>query len=144
VVALVTFMLDTNMVSYILRGQSPRARHRMLNLQGEEEVCISSITEAEVRYGLAKRPIRAELRREIERFLDTIEVRFWDTAAAKEYGTMRAALEAAGTTLGNLDLLIAAHAASLNSVLVTSDRAFARAGPLLTVADWADDMPHRP
>jgi tRNA(fMet)-specific endonuclease VapC len=60
------YMLDTNMVSYIAKGHSKAARARMLNLGDDEVVCLSVITEAEIRYGLAKRPDAAALRERME------------------------------------------------------------------------------
>lgn len=141
--AAVRYMLDTNTVSYILRGQSAKARRRMQNLNEEEEVCISAITEAEIRYGLAKRPMKPESRAAIERFLDTIDVLPWGSAAAKAYGVGRAKLEAAGKTLNNMDLLIGAHAAAARAVLVTNDRAFRNLADLLKAVSWATDLPVR-
>jgi tRNA(fMet)-specific endonuclease VapC len=136
-------MLDTNAVSYILRGQSARARRKMQNLGQDEEVCISSITEAEIRYGLAKRSLKPETRDRIERFLDTIDILPWDSAAARTYGTTRARLEAAGNPLQNMDLLIGSHAISAESVLVTNDRVFRHLGSALKTVNWATDLPAR-
>lgn len=141
-VAPVIFMLDTNTVSYIIRGQSRKARQKLENLSGDDDVCISAITEAEVRYGMAKRPLKDEVREKIEGFLDTIDVQPWDSAAAKEYGTMRAKLEAGGRTLANMDLQIAAHAASIGAVLVTNDKAFANTDGIVATVNWADDLPN--
>lgn len=135
------YMLDTNTVSYILKGQSPRARKKLQNLGEEDEVCISAITEGEIRYGLAKKPLRPETRERIERFLDTIDILAWDSDAARAYGLTRAKLEAAGRPLHNLDLLIGTHALAAQAVLVTSDRAFRNIGTLLRTQNWATDLP---
>lgn len=137
------YLLDTNTVTYILKGQSPRARKRLANLSSEDEVCISSVTEAEVRYGLASRPISQAARAEIDHFLEAIDILPWDSEAARMYGQMRAELERSGRTLAGMDLLIAAHAAARRMVLVTSDRSFRNAGGLLKLVDWADDVAHR-
>ena len=61
-------MLDTNTVKYLLKRQYPKARQNLEAVRGEDEVYISAITEAEIRYGLAKRPMKAEVREQIERF----------------------------------------------------------------------------
>ena len=135
----VTYMLDTNTVSYILKGQSPTARKKLRDLSVNNEVCISSITEAEVRYGLEKRQMSHEFRTETERFLDAIDIESWGSAAAKEYGVMRARLDATGKPLSNMDLLIAAHAVSLSATLVTNDRAFKNVKGL-DLANWAGDL----
>lgn len=136
-------MLDTNTVSYILRGQSPRARRKMQNLGEDEEVCISSITEAEIRYGLVKRSLKQETRDRIERFLDTIDILPWDSDAARIYGVTRARLEVAGRPLDNMDLLIGSHAVAAEAVLVTNDRVFRNVGNLLKTVNWATDLPVR-
>jgi tRNA(fMet)-specific endonuclease VapC len=132
-------MLDTNTVSYIIKGNSLAARQKFEAAGEEDEVCISAITEAEVRYGLAKRPMNAVVREQIELFLDTIDVQPWDSEAAKEYGRMRANLEASGRPLANMDLLIAAHASSIGAVLVTNDKAFANVDSAVTV-NWTIDV----
>jgi tRNA(fMet)-specific endonuclease VapC len=136
-------MLDTSTVSYVLRGQSVKARRRLQNLGEDEEVCISSITEAEIRYGLAKRSLKPETRERIERFLDAIEILPWDSDAAQIYGTIRAKLEVAGKPLSNMDLLIGTHALATGAVLVTNDRVFRNIGDRLKLANWASDLPVR-
>lgn len=139
----VTYMLDTNTASYIVKGLSPRARKKLIECSQTDEVCISSITEAEIRYGMAKRGLSTQKQSAIEQFLLAIDILPWDTAAAKEYGTARASLEAAGKPLANMDLLIAAHAASIRAVLVTSDGNFknrSRYFSALATENWADDV----
>lgn len=139
----ITYMLDTNTVSYIVKNQSKHARQKLLKHSEEDDVCISAITEAEIRFGLAKRKLSIETETAIEQFLAKIDVLPWDSAAAKEYGTARAALEAAGKPLANMDLLIASHAAALGAVLVTSDTNFDghfQHFNLKRTTNWADDL----
>ena len=133
-------MLDTNTVSYIARGQSPAARARLLQLQEDQIGCISAITEAEIRYGLARRPEATALKILMEGFIASIRVLPWGGDEAKAYGLLRAKLESSGLTLGNLDLMIAAHAASIGSVLVTSDKAFHQVDELQSIVNWATDL----
>jgi tRNA(fMet)-specific endonuclease VapC len=135
------FMLDTNMVSYIAKGDSKAARTRMLNLKEDEVVCLSAITEAEVRYGLAKRPEATLLRERMEWFLAAVKILPWGRDEANVYGTLRAKLESSGKTLGNMDMQIAAHAIALGAVLVTNDKAFAQVDDLRAIANWATDLP---
>jgi tRNA(fMet)-specific endonuclease VapC len=135
------FMLDTNMVSYIAKGHSKAARTRMLNLKEDEVVCLSAITEAEVRYGLAKRPEATLLRERMEWFLAAVKILPWGRDEANVYGTLRAKLESSGKTLGNMDMQIAAHAIALGAVLVTNDKAFAQVDDLRAIANWATDLP---
>jgi len=137
-----TYMLDTNTVSYIVKRQSEHARRKLEECSQNDDVCISAITEAEIRYGLAKRKLSGEVQAAIELFLSKIDVLPWDSAAAKEYGTARASLERAGKPMANMDLLLAAHAAAAGAVLVTNDNAFGRYEHfnLTATANWADDM----
>ena len=122
------YMLDTNTVSYITKGHSKAARARMLNLEEDEVVCLSVITEAEIRYGLAKRPEAVALRERMEWFLAAVKVLPWGRDEARAYGVLRANLESSGKTLENMDMLIAAHAIAIGAVLVTNDKAFAGRG----------------
>jgi len=134
------YMLDTNMVSYIAKGHSKAARSRMLNLREDEVVCLSAITEAEIWYGLAKRPEATALRERMEWFLAAVKILPWGRDEAKSYGALRAKLEFSGKTLGNIDIQIAAHAIALGAVLVTNDRALAQIDDLRATANWATDL----
>ncbi len=102
-------MLDTNMVSYIVKGRSLVASERLLALNGDEVACVSTITEGEIRYGLARRPGATALHSLMTSFLASIQVAAWDRNAAEIYGRVRAALESKGLTLGSLDMMIASH-----------------------------------
>lgn len=139
----VLFLLDTNTFSYIVTGRSAGARRRMQSLSANEEVCISAITEAEVRYGLARRPMKREAMTQIELLLDAIDVAPWASDAARAYARLRSSLDGSGKMLGNMDLLIAAHALSLGATLVTNDQAFGNVSELLRFENWADDLPPR-
>ena len=128
-------MLDTNTVSHILKGRPALVRERLIATP-MAEVCISAITEGELRFGLAKRPDAANLRRAVAEFLLRVDILPWDSAAAERYGALRASLEQRGKPLGNLDTLIAAHALAVGAKLITGDSAFGRV-PGLAVIDWA-------
>lgn len=133
-------MLDTNMVSYIVKGQSPAARAKLLSLGDDSIACLSSITEAEIKYGLAKRPEATGLRTLMEGFLASIRVLTWGRDEAEAYGLLRAKLEAAGKTLGSMDLMIAAHAIATDAVLVTNDKAFQHVEETFASVNWATDL----
>jgi tRNA(fMet)-specific endonuclease VapC len=133
-------MLDTNTVSYIVKGKSQRARTRLARLPKTEAACISSITAAEIYFGLAKRPPTAEFRAAIEGFLAKIRIVAWDREEAVVYGALRAKQEAVGKPLENMDLLIAAHAISVGARLVTHDAVFRQVADLGTTVDWATDV----
>jgi tRNA(fMet)-specific endonuclease VapC len=134
------YMLDTNTVSYIAKGHSKAARSRMLNLEEDEVVCLSVITEAEIRYGLAKRPEAVALRERMEWFLAAVKVLPWGRDEARAYGALRAKLESSGKTLENMDMMIAAHAIATGAVLVTNDKAFAQVEDLHATENWATDL----
>jgi tRNA(fMet)-specific endonuclease VapC len=136
----VTYLLDTNTVSYIAKGRSAAARQRLLTLGPDETVCISSITEAELRYGLARRPEARQLHRAIEGLLFRLRVMAWGSKEAAAYGLLRARLEVDGIALSGLDLQIAAHAIAADAVLVTNDRAFLQVSELSKIENWAHDL----
>lgn len=116
------YMLDTNTVSQLLRG-NPAVVSKVQSVP-MSALCISAITEAELKYGLAKRPQAHKLRALVEEFLKRVDTLSWDSQAAEVYGRIRAEAEAGGKTPGALDLLIAAHGISAEAVVVTSDQAF--------------------
>lgn len=128
---MVRTMLDTNAASAVIKGGAPSLDQRVTT----GTTCISVITEAELRFGLARRPERAALARSVGAFLSEIEVLPWTSECARVYAPMRATLEAKGKPLGALDMLIAAHALASGCTLVTRDRAFTHV-PDLRVDDW--------
>lgn len=130
----VRYLLDTNTVSYVIKGNRPRVRERLMRLP-MAEVGISVITEAELLFGLARRPDATKLKNVVEEFLLRVEVLPWDSAAAQQYSRIRAALEDRGEPMGNLDLMIAAQALALDLVLVSSDAVFRRVKGL-KIEDW--------
>jgi tRNA(fMet)-specific endonuclease VapC len=130
----VQYLLDTNIASYIIKGNVPAVRRKLLRIP-MAQIFISSITEAELRYGVAQRPGAVTLERIVEEFLLHVTTMPWDSQAAREYANLRAEIERIGQPMGNLDLLIAAHALSLGAVLVTSDRAFSRIKKL-KIENW--------
>jgi len=129
-------MLDTNAVSAIAKGQA-KALSKTLN---DRPFCISVITEAELRFGLARRAVNADLRRIVENFLVSADIRPWTSASAQRYGLLRAELEALGKPLAPMDLLIATHALVEDCTLISADRAFAKV-PGLHVLDWSGKKP---
>ena len=125
-------MLDTNAVSAIAKG-----RAGILNdILNDRPCCISVITEAELRFGLARRPINADLRRIVENFLSSVDILSWTSASAGRYAQLRTELETLGKPLAPMDLLIATQALAEGCTLVSADRAFARV-PGLRVLDWS-------
>jgi tRNA(fMet)-specific endonuclease VapC len=129
------YLLDTNMASYVIKGNIPRVRQRLVKVP-MAQVAISAVTEAELRFGVARRPEAARLETAVEEFLLRVDSLPWDSAAARNYAQVRAALEREGKPMGNLDMMIAAHALAVQAVLVTSDRVFRRVEQL-KIQDWS-------
>jgi tRNA(fMet)-specific endonuclease VapC len=126
-------MLDTNMVSYLIRkhaGVMPRLQEIPIS-----SLCISAVTEGELLFGLAKRPDAVKLRRSVHEFLLRANVLPWDSLVAEEYGVLRAELEQRGKSLAPMDLLIGAHARCVDAVLISNDRVFEHV-PNLKLEDW--------
>jgi len=120
--------------SHVLRGHPEVARH--LVSVPMAALCISAITNGELLFGLAKRPDAKQLHIAVGEFLRRVDVLPWDAAVSEHYGIVRANLQRHGTILAPLDLQIAAHALSLDAVLVTNDGAF-RQVPNLNLEDWS-------
>lgn len=128
------YLLDTNISSYIIKGNIPAVRHRLVKVP-MAEIAVSAVTEAELRYGVARRGDSKKLEKIVDEFLLRLTILPWDSAAAREYGRLRATLEGAGRPMANLDLMIGAQALAAGLVLVTNDQAFKRIKGL-TVEDW--------
>jgi tRNA(fMet)-specific endonuclease VapC len=129
----VQYMLDTNIVSEIIRNPAGRAAQRARAVS--DSVCVSVIVAAELRYGCARRG-SPELLRRVEDFLSEVPVLPFDVPAGGEYGGIRAELEAASRPIGSNDLLIAAHACALAATMVTANVGEFSRIPGLNVENW--------
>lgn len=127
------YMLDTNTVSHLVKSH-PRVTQHLVDVP-IASLSISSITEGELLFGLAKRPEAKKLHLIVREFLRYVDVLPWDSQVAGDYGLIRAELEKQGKIIAPLDLLIAAHALSIKAILVTNDRAFSQM-PQLIIEDW--------
>lgn len=112
------FMLDTDTVSFALRGQG-RVATRLLDHR-PSEICMSSITLAELRYGADMRRSR-KLHGLIDAFAEAMAVVPFDRVAADRFGVVAASLARKGAPIGGFDTLIAAHALALRLTLVTNN-----------------------
>ncbi|HKI27534.1 MAG TPA: type II toxin-antitoxin system VapC family toxin [Candidatus Sulfotelmatobacter sp.] len=130
----VRYLLDTNIASYAIKRNVPRVRAALLSVP-MSEVGVSVVTEAELRFGVARKGAAAHLKLAVEEFLLRVEILPWDSPAAQHYAALRSALEDSGTPMGNLDLMIAAHALAIGATLVTHDRVF-RHVKHLKLEDW--------
>jgi len=128
-------MLDTNICIYIIKQQPVAVLKRFLEYQ-IGDIGISSITLSELRYGVAKSTHQEKNTKALDEFITPLELVSFDEEAAHVYGDIRATLEKAGTPIGSMDMLIAAHAVSLGIPLVTNNpREFIRI-PALNIIDW--------
>ena len=129
------FMLDTDICIYLIRHR-PERLLRKLTAQPVGDIGVSSITVAELQYGV-QRSSRPEQNAEaLALFLLPLIVADFDYKAAESYGCIRAHLESSGTLIGPLDTLIAAHAVSLDVTLVTNNVAEFSHVPKLRVENW--------
>ena len=132
------YMLDTNICIYVLKNHSDELRHKFKAIK---DICISSITYGELCFGIenGNSNLKEERWRQLEIFTQRLLIDPLDENAGKHYGSIRAQLKKEGTPIGNNDLLIAAHARSINAVLVTNNvREFNRV-PNLVVENWISD-----
>ncbi len=128
------YLLDTNVVSYFVRGTSVAVRKHLL-LIPVVNLAISAVTEAELLYWIARRPGDARTSVSVRDFLERVPSLAWDSRAAAVYATQREEQQRKGRPLSTEDLMIAAHALSLGLTLVTHDVAFSYVDGLKT-EDW--------
>ena len=130
------YMLDTNICIYAIKKRPEKVLEQLQKVKAQD-VCISSVTYAELMHGVYKSQAVERNLLALSLLLSNIEIMKFDSDAADEYGRIRAALEKNGTPIGPLDTMIAGHAMSLGYTLVTNNtKEFARIKGLKT-ANWA-------
>ncbi|BCG64354.1 MAG: tRNA(fMet)-specific endonuclease VapC [Methyloprofundus sp.] len=132
------YMLDTNICIYVLKKRSDKLRYKF---KATKNLSISSVTYGELCFGIENgdNSMREARWKELNLFTQRLLIEPWDENAAKHYGSIRAFLKKQGTPIANNDLLIAAHARSLDSVMVTHNvREFDRV-PSLIVENWVSE-----
>ena len=131
------YMLDTNICIYAIKHK-PEKVFKKLQKTDPSDVCISSITYAELVYGVEKSAAVEKNRLALSMMLSNIEIKDFDADAADSYGLVRADLERKGTPIGPLDMMIAGHAKALGCTVVTNnEKEFARVKGL-KIANWAE------
>lgn len=131
------YMLDTNICIYAMKNKPEKVLQRLKD-EINEGVCISSITLAELEYGMKHSSNPAKNEQALLRFLVPLSVLPFGAAAASEYGEIRTFLQKQGTPIGPLDMLIAGHAKAEEITLVTNNvREFERV-PLLELENWVE------
>ncbi len=129
------YLLDTNICIYIIKKRPVKVLQIFESLS-PGSVAISSITLAELHYGIEKSSNPERNKDALDQFVTPLEIIDFDYFATLEYGKIRADLEKKGTPIGPLDTLIAAHARSLKLMLVTNnEREFERI-PGLKIVNW--------
>jgi tRNA(fMet)-specific endonuclease VapC len=130
-------MLDTDTASYLIKGKAPAIEGRLAALL-PSAVCISVMTRAELQYGLKRLPSDHRLHLAVRHFLKLIRTLPWDAEAADWYAGIRHQLVATGQPIGEMDMMIAAHALSAGAVLVTNNRRhYDRIQAPLILENWA-------
>lgn len=127
------YLLDTNIVSYLIRGDV--SAQTQLAKVPTYQVAVSVITEAEMLFGVVKRGGPKQLKNRVDAFLQRARVLAWTREVAIEYAHLRTSCESIGAVLAPLDMMIAAHASHIGAILVTRDKAFIRT-PTLKVERW--------
>ena len=131
------YMLDTNICIYAIKHKPEQVLQRLL-AHDPAEVCISSVTYAELIHGVEKSRAVEKNRLALALLLANIEIMNFDAAAAESYGKIRADLEKQGTPIGPLDMMIAGHAMSLDYTVVTNNiKEFSRVKDL-KLENWAE------
>ncbi|WP_072620097.1 type II toxin-antitoxin system tRNA(fMet)-specific endonuclease VapC [Spirulina major] len=129
------YLLDTNICSYIINNKPPQVTQHFQQCSFGD-IGISSITVAELNYGIAKSKQRDRNRFALEQFLAPLTILPFERAASDRYGELRQYLEHIGQPIGPMDMLIAAHALSLDAIIITNNvREFQRV-PDLVVENW--------
>jgi|APLak6261686239_1056169.scaffolds.fasta_scaffold18968_2 tRNA(fMet)-specific endonuclease VapC len=133
------YLLDTNVISHIMQGRDAALLAQLTKISVGQAV-ISSITLAELEYGLHRKGEPSRLRNALTQVLLRMDVLPWDEAAATCYGKLCAMLEAQGINLSDFDMMIAAHAVAVDATLVSRDKAFAQVStatcPSLRLEVW--------
>lgn len=130
------FLLDTNICIYIIK-QKPLKVLQKFKTYDVGDIGISSITVAELEFGVQKSQFPAKNQQALEQFLLPLQIADYERAASSIYGELRAKLEKRGTPIGSLDTLIAAHALSLGVILVTNNEKEFQRVPNLELENWA-------
>jgi tRNA(fMet)-specific endonuclease VapC len=129
------YMLDTNVVSHIMQGRDAALLARLTQVS-VGQVVISSITLAELEYGLHRKGQPPRLRNALAQVLLRMDVLPWDEAVATGYGALCSLLESQGINLSDFDMMIAAHAVATDTTLVSRDKAFMQVHRGLRLEVW--------
>ena len=133
---MIKYMLDTNICIYIIK-QKPENVIERFRQTPVSDIGVSCITLSELEYGVLKSAKPEQNKLALAQFMAPIEICAYDDVAAQHYGKIRSYLEKQGTPIGSLDMLIAAHARALNSVLITNNETEFKRVSSLKIENWA-------
>lgn len=131
------YMLDTNICIYVIK-KKPKKVFKIFQSLNVGDVCISTITFAELQYGIYKSQQKERNKIALVNFLAPIEIIPFSDKSAVQYGEIRSDLENRGQIIGAYDLLIAAHALSENLILITNNIKEFKKIPKLCLQNWAE------
>ncbi|GHU00778.1 ribonuclease VapC [Alphaproteobacteria bacterium] len=132
-----TIMMDTDVCSYILKGNPPQYRKAFMARRHSARICVSVVTYAELLTGAEYKDSK-RLREQIASFMELVEITNWTTECARYFSITTAALFKAGTPIGSMDIQIAASALAEGAALVTNnEKHFGRIDGL-KVENWLD------
>lgn len=129
------YLLDTDICSYIIKKR-PREVLERFKAVSPMQLGISVITLAELLYGVEHSSSKTINLPIIENFVSHLQVLPWESEAAVHYSKLRVLLEQQGTPIGNMDLMIAAHALSLGRIVVTNNLRHFEKVPHLQIENW--------
>ena len=133
---MIEYLLDTNILSYFIRGRHADLNSRVAEAIERETACVSVMVRAEIRFGQSGMPANDKRRHTIDLLLDQLPALPWTAAAADAYGPLKAQLQSTGRPIGELDTQIAAQALAEGLILVTHNtRHFDRIAGL-KLEDW--------
>ena len=131
------YMLDTNICIYVIKHK-PEQVFMRLQEHDPIDICISSVTYAELVHGVEKSKVIEKNRVALALLLANIEIMNFDSLAAESYGKIRADLEKVGTPIGTLDVMIAGHAKALGYTVVTNNTKEFEKVKGLKLENWAE------
>lgn len=130
------YMLDTNICIYLMNERLKHVSDKFKTLLNSD-AAISSVALSELNYGACKSHYQEKNLVALDKFIISVPVLPYDIRAASHFGEIRATLEKKGVIIGAYDLMIAAHALSLNAILVTNNtKEFSRVKNL-KLENWA-------
>ena len=129
------YLFDTNIVSHIMQGNDEKLLKNIAAVT-VGQAAMSSVSFAELEYGLNKFGKADALRQALQSIMLRVDVLPWTQSEAACYGELCSSLEKRGINLSNFDMMIAAHAISMDVILVSRDKAFSKLGSRLKLEVW--------